>query len=156
MGGERWRLCFLVIAVIAVGHMGSQRGLIRLRGHLPPLASYLGPWDSGPRYWGPRCLTGSKIISGRQRMEEKWLFFQSKRKLLSANLLLCPGNLVLLRSVFIPVHEEQSCVLTCCYTLHNKDNILHLQLDTKQGKLMRGNPVKSEPILHTVLAVLYV
>lgn len=40
------------------------------------------------------------------------IFFQSKRILVSVNLVLNLGNPVLLRSVLIAVHEEQSCVLT--------------------------------------------
>lgn len=101
---------------------GQPAGLIRLRGHLLLLASFPGPRDSGPRYWGPHCSTGSEIISGRWRMEEKWLsvgfFFQSKRILVSVNLVLYLGNPVLLRSVLIAVHEEQSCVLTLSALVH--------------------------------------
>lgn len=101
---------------------GQPAGLIRLRGHLLLLASFPGPRDSGPRYWGPHCSTGSEIISGRWRMEEKWLsvgfFFQSKRILVSVNLVLYLGNPVLLRSVLIAVHKEQSCVLTLSALVH--------------------------------------
>lgn len=76
-GYERWRLCSCYCCYHSGPH-GQPAGLIRLRGHLPQLASYLGPWDSGPRYWGPRCLTGSEIISRRRRMRRSgslWDFF---------------------------------------------------------------------------------
>lgn len=76
---------------------------------------------------------------------------------MSANLLLYPGNPVLLRSVLILVHEEQSCVLSLyvCYALHNKDSTLYLHLkpDTKSGKIMKCNSIKMELITHAVLAL---
>lgn len=44
--------------------------------------------------------------------------FLSKRTLVSVNSALNPGNPVLLRSVLIAVHEEQSCVLTLSVLVH--------------------------------------
>lgn len=120
---------------------GQPAGLIRLRGHLLLLASFPGPRDSGPRYWGPHCSTGSEIISGRWRMEEKWLsvgfFFKAKGYLCQSIWFYTLVILSCWEACLLPYTKNRAVFWLCqrWYTLHNKDNILHLHLElaTKSG-----------------------
>lgn len=137
----RWTmvLVFSCYCRYRCGPHGQPAGLIRLSGHLLPLASYLGPWGGGGQVLGATLLDWIKDYltetgNGRE-VTMGFSFLQTRRNLMSANLLLYAGNPVLLRSMLIPVHEEQSCVCHCRYPLQNKGNILHLhlELDTIQG-----------------------
>ena len=131
------------------GPHGQPAGLIRLRGHLLPLASYLGPWDSGggPGTGGHAAWLDQRLLHGdgeRQRGDSmgfspslSFFFFRAEGNSCQP---ICFYTLVILScwEACLFLYRRSRAVFWLChcwYPLQNKGNILHLhlELETKQG-----------------------